>query len=153
MLLMKVAVAPWAEYSPKKMEMGMEKTTEIIRARKEVARVPTRKGNAPNSLLTGSHVALKRNRIPKFRMEGKEAMTSEKKMVSSRSRTTTPAMESILRKEDSESAGFRQCIVSALAPSTRTSALRSFIIYPQFNLTKPMPSGGKPNREIIDRRR
>ena len=68
---MKVAVDPWAEYSPRKMEIGMEKTTEMTRARKEVARVPTRKGNAPNSLFTGSHVELKRNRIPKFRMAWK----------------------------------------------------------------------------------
>src|SRR4030043_931123 len=102
MLLMKVAVDPCAEYSPRKMEIGMEKTTERTRARKEVARVPTRKGNAPNSLLTGSHVALKRNRIPKFRMAGKDVMTSEKKMASRRSRTNAPAMESILRKEYSD---------------------------------------------------
>jgi hypothetical protein len=129
MLLMKVGVAPWAEYSPKKMEMGMEKMTEMTRARKEVARVPTRKGNAPNSLLTGSHVALKRNRIPKFRMAGKDAMTSEKKMANRRSRTNAPVMESILRKEDSESTGLCQRIVSVLAPSTRTSALLWFIFH------------------------
>jgi hypothetical protein len=48
------------------MEMGMENTTEMTSARKEVARVPTRKGNAPNSFLTGSHVVLKKNPIPKF---------------------------------------------------------------------------------------
>ena len=41
--------------------MGREKTIEMIRAKKEVARVPTRKGRAPNSLLTGSHVVLARN--------------------------------------------------------------------------------------------
>jgi hypothetical protein len=129
MLLMKVAVDPWAEYSPRKMEMGKEKTTEMTRARKEVARVPTTKGNAPNSLLTGSHVALKRNRIPKLRIAGKEAMIREKKIASRRSRTNTPVMVSILRKEDSDSAGFRQCIVSVLALSTRTSALLWFIFH------------------------
>jgi len=43
MLLMKVAVVPWAEYSPRKIEIGMEKITEMTRARKEVASVPTRK--------------------------------------------------------------------------------------------------------------
>jgi hypothetical protein len=114
------------------MEMGKEKTTEIIRARKEVARVPTRNGNAPNSLLTGSHVALNRNRIPKLRMAGKEAMTKEKNMASRRSRTNAPAMDSILRKEDSESAGLRQRIVSVLALSTRTSALLWFIFHVPF---------------------
>jgi hypothetical protein len=105
------------------MEMGMEKTTEMTRARKEVARVPTRKGNAPNSLLTGSHVALKRNRIPKLTIAGKEEMTSEKNIASRRTRINTPVIDSILRKEDSESAGLRQRIVSVLASSTRTSAL------------------------------
>jgi hypothetical protein len=129
MLLMKVAVDPWAEYSPRKMEMGMEKTIEMTRARKDVARVPTRKGNAPNSFLTGSHVALKRNRTPKVRMAGKEAMIREKKMASRRTKRNAPAMESILRKEDSESAGLRQRIVSLLVPSIRTSALLWFIFH------------------------
>jgi hypothetical protein len=105
MLLIKVVVDPWAEYSPRKMEMGMEKTTEMTRARKEVARVPMRKGNAPNSLFTGSHVELKRNRIPKFRMDGREAMTREKNTAMRRSEINPPAAESIFRKEDSESMG------------------------------------------------
>jgi hypothetical protein len=129
MLLIKVAVAPRAEYSPRKMEMGNEKITEMMRARKEVARVPTTKGNAPNSLLTGSHVVLKRNRIPKFRMAGKEVMTSEKKMANRRSRTNPPVMESSVRKEDSESTGLCQRIVSVLVLNTRTSALLWFIIH------------------------
>jgi hypothetical protein len=111
------------------MEMGREKMTEMTRAKKEVARVPTTKGNAPNSLLTGSHVALKRNPIPKLRMAGKEAIIRERKMASRRSSTNAPAANSILRKEDSESAGFRQRIVSVLALSTRTSALLWFIFH------------------------
>jgi hypothetical protein len=74
-------------------------------------------------------VALKRNRIPKFLMAGKEAMIREKSMASRRSRTNAPAMDSILRKEDSESAGLRQRIVSVSAPSTRTSALLWFIFH------------------------
>ena len=123
MLLMKVAVVPWGEYSPRKMEIGMEKTTEMTRARKEVARVPRRKGNAPNSLFTGSHVELNRNRIPKFRMDGNEAMTREKNMATRRIRTNTPAMESIFRNADSESAGLRQRIVFVLDPSIKNSAL------------------------------
>jgi hypothetical protein len=127
MLLMKVAVDPCAEYSPRKMEIGMEKTTEMTRARKEVARVPTRKGNAPNSLFTGSHVELNRNRIPKFKMDGKEAMTREKNMATRRSRTNTPAMDSIFRNDDSERAGLRQRIVFVLDLRTRNSALLWFI--------------------------
>jgi hypothetical protein len=134
MLLIKVAIDPRVEYSPRKMEMGMEKITEMMRATKEVARVPTTKGNAPNSLLTGSHVALKRKPVPKLRMAGKEAMIRERKMASRRSRTNAPAADSILRKEDSESAGFRQRIVSVLALSTRTSALLWFIFHVPFIL-------------------
>jgi len=129
MLLMKVAVVPWAEYSPRKIEIGMEKITEMTRASKEVARVPRRKGNAPNSLLTGSHVELKRNRIPKFRREGKEAMTREKNIATRRSRTNTPAMDSIFRNDDSENAGLRQRIVFVLDLSTRNSALLWFIFH------------------------
>jgi hypothetical protein len=129
MLFMKVAVDPRAEYSPRKMEMGIEKITEMMRARKEVARVPTTKGNAPNSFLTGSHVVLKRNRIPKFRMAGNDAMTSEKKMANRRSRINAPVMESIVRKEDSESTGLCQRIVSVLVLNTRTSALLWFIFH------------------------
>jgi hypothetical protein len=91
MLFIKVDVVPSVEYSPRKMEMGREKTTEMMRARKEVARVPTRKGKAPNSFLTGSHVVLTRNRIPKFRMAEKEAMTNEKKMAKRRTKTQLPA--------------------------------------------------------------
>src|SRR5512139_3140512 len=129
MLLMKVAVVPCAEYSPRKMEIGMEKTTEMTRAKKEVARVPTRKGNAPNSLFTGSHVELNRNRTPKFRMDGKEAMTREENMATRRSRTKTPAMDSIFLKDDSESAGLCQRIVFVFHLSTRSSALLWFIFH------------------------
>ena len=92
------------------MEIGMEKTTEIIRARKEVASVPTRKGNAPNSLRTGSHVELKRNPIPKLRTAGSEAMRREKKTATRRSKIKAPAAESIFRKEDSESTGL--CVLT-----------------------------------------
>src|SRR5512139_3319024 len=129
MLLMKVAVVPWVAYSPRKMEIGMEKTTEMMSARKEVARVPTRKGNAPNSAFTGSHVELNRNPIPKFRMAGKEAMAREKNMAIKRSRTNTPATDSIFRNDDSESAGLCHCIVFVLDPSTRNSALLWFIFH------------------------
>jgi hypothetical protein len=132
---MKVGIVPWTEYSPKKMEMGIEKTTEMIRARKEVARVPTRKGNAPNSLLTGSHVVLKKNCSPKLRIAGKEATIIEKKIATRRNKINTPAMESILRKEDSENMGLCQCIVSVLALNIRTSALLWFITYILFILS------------------
>jgi hypothetical protein len=91
MLFINVDIVPLVKYSPKKMEMGMEKMTEMMRAKKEVARVKTRKGNAPNLPLTGSHVVFTRNRIPKFRMAGKEAITKERKMAKSRTKTQPPA--------------------------------------------------------------
>jgi hypothetical protein len=103
MLLIKVAIDPRVQYSPRKMEIGMEKITEITRARKEVTRVPTRKGNAPNSLRTGSHVTLKRNSIPKLRIAGSEAMRREKKIAARSTKIRAPAAKSIFRKEDSES--------------------------------------------------
>jgi len=107
----------------------MEKTIEMTRARKEMARVPRRKGNAPNSLFTGSHVELNRNRIPKFRMDGKEAMTREKNMATRRSRTNTPTMVSIFRNNDSESTGLCQRIMFVLDPNIKNSALLSFIFH------------------------
>jgi hypothetical protein len=91
MLFTNVDRIPRVEYSPKKMEIGMEKIAEMIRARKEVARVPTRNGNAPNSSRTGSHVVSKKKPAPKFRRAGKEAMAREKKMARRSTRIQTPA--------------------------------------------------------------
>jgi hypothetical protein len=112
MLLIKVDAAPLVKYSPRKMDIGMEKTIEMTRARKEVASVPTRNGNAPNSLRTGSHVELKKNQIPKLRIAGSEAMRREKKIARRRSKIKAPAAESIFRKEDSESMGL--CVMTVL---------------------------------------
>jgi hypothetical protein len=126
MLFINVDAAPLVKYSPKKMEMGIENTTEMIRARKEVARVPTRKGKAPNSSLTGSHVVLPRNRTPKFLRAGKEAMANERKMAKRRTTTQTPAMKSSLRKDDSESPNFHPTILFLRTIPKETPALRSF---------------------------
>jgi hypothetical protein len=65
MLFIKVHVAPRVKYSPKKIEVGRERKTEKIRAKKETISVPTTKGSAPNSPLTGSHVDPERNPTPK----------------------------------------------------------------------------------------
>jgi hypothetical protein len=40
--------APSLKYSPRNMEIDIENGIEMKRARKEVIRVPTRKGKAPN---------------------------------------------------------------------------------------------------------
>jgi hypothetical protein len=90
-LFINIDAAPCLKYSPKKMEMGREKTIEMIRAKKEVARVPTRKARAPNSPLTGSHVVPARNLRPKCRMAGREENNSEKKIATRRISTKIAA--------------------------------------------------------------
>jgi hypothetical protein len=90
-LFINIDAVPCLKYSPKKMEMGREKMSERIRAKKEVARVPMRKGRAPNSLLTGSHVIPTRNPRPKCRMAGREESNSEKKIATRRISTQIAA--------------------------------------------------------------
>ena len=71
---------PLVKYSPKNIEMEREKGIEIKRAKKEVKRVPTRKGSAPNRLNTGSQVFPKRKPIPNSLIEGIECTRSDKKI-------------------------------------------------------------------------
>ena len=84
---------PSLKYSPRKMEMAREKGTQISRERKEVKSVPTRNGNAPNSLETGSHVLPKKNERPKPLSEGKEWMRRLTNMAASK--TTIAKADSI----------------------------------------------------------
>jgi hypothetical protein len=58
------------------MAIAKEKGIEIINARKEVSNVPIKKGKAPYTLLTGSHVLLQRYFSPKFLIEGRDSMIS-----------------------------------------------------------------------------
>jgi len=129
----------------------MEKTTEMMSARKEVARVPTRKGNRQIQPLPDPIVEL--NREPEFQnceWQGKEAMAREKNMAIRRSRTNTPAMDSIFRKDDSESAGLCHCIVFVLDPIPEAQlCCGSFFMYHLFYHEADI-SGWK-NRTTLDK--
>lgn len=72
--LRKEESGPSLKYSPRKMEMAKENGRQTSRERQEVKSVPTRKGNAPNSLDTGFHVLLKKKERPKVPSDGKEYM-------------------------------------------------------------------------------
>jgi hypothetical protein len=84
MFLRKEANGPSLKYSPRKMEMAKEKGRQMSRERKEVKSVPTRNGNAPNSLDTGFHVLLKKNVRPKALSEGKELIRRLTNMAASK---------------------------------------------------------------------
>jgi hypothetical protein len=57
----------------------MENGVEISNANKEVFKVPNKKGNAPNLLVTGSHSPVVKNLNPKALMEGNEETMRVKK--------------------------------------------------------------------------
>lgn len=63
--------------------MAREKGRQMSKERKEVKSVPTRKGNAPNSLDTGFHVLLKKKERPKALREGKECRSRLRDMATS----------------------------------------------------------------------
>ncbi len=69
--------------------MANEKGRQISRERKDVKSVPTRNGNASNSLETGSHVLPKKKERPKPLSEGKEWIRRLTNMAASK---TTIAM-------------------------------------------------------------
>ncbi len=58
----------------------MEKGVEISNAKKEVRSVPIKKGNAPYSSATGSHVLFKKKSAPNALSDGRELMSKVKKM-------------------------------------------------------------------------
>src|SRR4030042_5519396 len=89
-LLIKVEIRPSLKYSPKKMERGSEKKVDIARAKRDTNKVPMTNGSAPNSLLTGSHVVLVRKPMPKLRIAGREANTSDKRIATKRMPTQAP---------------------------------------------------------------
>ena len=60
-------------------------------ARNEVISVPTRKGSAPNFRVTGSHVRPVRNLKPRAFIEGREAMSNERKIAMRSTSTLMPA--------------------------------------------------------------
>src|SRR5450432_122444 len=56
--------------------MAKENGMEMIRARNEVNKVPSKKGKAPYTLLTGSHVLPQRYLIPKCFIDGTDSIMS-----------------------------------------------------------------------------
>src|SRR5450432_650964 len=83
------------------MAMAKEKGMEIIRARKDVSKVPIKKGRAPYTLLTGSQVLPHKYLIPRFFMEGMDSMI--KVIISPTTRTiiAIPTPTRVLLKRDS----------------------------------------------------
>lgn len=75
-LLKNAEIAPSLKYSPRKMEMKIEKGIDIASARKEVRSVPIRKGSAPNFSDATSHVFPIKNPNPKVFIDGTEATIS-----------------------------------------------------------------------------
>lgn len=88
--------------------MAREKGRQMRRERKEVKSVPTRNGNAPNSLDTGFHVLLKKKERPKALREGKECRSRLKNMATSKTTIAKAEKKSVFRK-----------IGSARKPGTR----------------------------------
>jgi hypothetical protein len=59
----------------RKRDIPKEKGMVMMRARKEVTRVPTMNGKAPNSLVMGFQMSLTRKEKPKALMEGRDITT------------------------------------------------------------------------------
>jgi len=59
-------------YSSNKIAEPIDNGVDIITAKKDVSNVPTIKGNAPNSFLTGSHILFTRNEKLKAFIDGIE---------------------------------------------------------------------------------
>ena len=72
-LLRTEEIVPFLKYSPKKTEIEREKGSEMRRERKDVRRVPTKKGRAPNSPNTGSQVFPNRKAVPNALSDGSES--------------------------------------------------------------------------------
>jgi len=89
-LLKKFEINPSLKYSPRKMEMAMEKGMEIKRAIIDVISVPYKKGRAPNFSREGSQCLLIKKLIPKVLMDGIEAIKSVENMARRRTIIDSP---------------------------------------------------------------
>jgi len=83
-LLRMEETVPFLKYYPRKIEIEREKGSEMRRERKDVRRVPTRKGRAPNSPNTGSHVFPNKKLVPNALSEGSESTVKVMKIETSR---------------------------------------------------------------------
>lgn len=69
-----VLTNPLLTYSERKKEIAIEKGKHIIKARKEVNKVPIIKGIAENKLLFGSHVVFVKKSKKLFFIAGKDSL-------------------------------------------------------------------------------
>ena len=73
------AIVPFGKYSPKNIAAAIEKGADISNARKDVRRVPTKKGSIPKWSFTGSQVLPHKNEIPLDFMPGHEDTANVRK--------------------------------------------------------------------------
>ena len=81
--------------------MAKEKGIEIIKARKEVRMVPSKKVAAPYILLTGSQVVPHKYCIPSDLMDGIDYIISVRRIPSTRMTMAAPMITSDRLKSDS----------------------------------------------------
>jgi len=89
-LLKNVESKPSLKYSPRKIDMAIEKGIEMIRARKDVINVPYRKGRAPNFSREGSQCLLIKKPSPNVFIAGIEAIKRVRKIAIRRIITDSP---------------------------------------------------------------
>ena len=95
-------IFPCLKYSPRKIEIARESGNEIIIDRKEVKRVPTRKGRDPNLPNTGSHSLLYKKLIPNSLIEGIEFINNVAKIPTIKRTTRIPENNNIFRNTASD---------------------------------------------------
>jgi hypothetical protein len=81
-LLMNVDTALSLKYSPRKIDMEIEKGIDMISAMNEVRSVPARNGRAPNRSDEASHVFPAKKPAPKVFIDGIDVTRSVKKIAS-----------------------------------------------------------------------
>src|ERR1700761_2989381 len=80
------------------MAIEIEKGIEMISARKELSKVPSRKGHAPYTSLTGSQVVPHRYFRPNDLIEGMDCSTRVRKMPSTSTTMMSPINIRVLLK-------------------------------------------------------
>src|SRR6202035_597835 len=96
------------------MAMAKENGIDIISARNEVSRVPSRNGNAPYTLLTGSQVLPQRYLIPRDFIEGTDSRISVIRIPSTRTTMAEPITKRVLLKRDSALICPLECLAFAM---------------------------------------
>jgi hypothetical protein len=95
-LLRNAEKAPSLRYSPRKMEIEIEKGIQIKIAMNDVMRVPRRNGRAPNFSAAASQVVPQKNVRPKVLIAGIEATRSVARIARRRTTIRTAARKRTL---------------------------------------------------------